>query len=115
MEAAGSPDAVGANNAVEAASGDGEALRRRADAAVDLVAGGVLAPELALSFVVWPSQAVAEASQTGPRPFQERLADAVDLVAQGHGQATAGEAFGVGRYGIQGRLAESDLQMRLRL
>jgi hypothetical protein len=100
---------------VEAVNGDEGALGRRADAARDLVATGLLEPALALSFVVWPSAAVDEASRTGPRPSQDRVADAVELVAEGVGQARAGEAFGVGRYPIQETLRERDLQMRLRV
>ena len=96
-------------------SADTKALERRADAARQLVAAGQLEPELALSFVLWPSPQLVEASHTGPRSFRDRLADAMALVSEGHGQATAADMLGVGRYGIQDALRDHDLQMRLRV
>jgi hypothetical protein len=51
--------------------------------------------------------AVTEASGSGPRPFEQRVADAVELVAEGVGQQKASDRFGVGRYGIQENAARA--------
>lgn len=96
-------------------SAETKPLECRALAAIELITTGQVDPALALSYIVWPSVKLNTASQQGPRPSRERLADAINLVAQGHGQAKRADQFGVGRYGIQEALRDNDLQMRLRV
>lgn len=102
-------------NVPQELSAETQAVERRATAARELITAGQVDPELALSYTVWPSLKLNTASQRGPRPSRERVNDAVDLVAQGIGQAKAAERFGVGRFPIQEHLRDSDLQMRLRV
>ena len=66
-----------------------------------------------MSYVVWPSSRLAEASAQGARPQAQRLADALELVAEGTGQAKAAEQLGLYRWLIQEALREDDLQKRL--
>jgi hypothetical protein len=96
-------------------SAETQAIERRACAAIELISAGQVDPHLALSYIVWPSVKLNAASEQGPRPSRERVADALDLVAQGTSQHKAAEQFGVGRFPIQEHLRESDLQMRLRV
>jgi hypothetical protein len=92
---------------------DPDALSRRIDAAIGLVRAREIDPPLALSYVVWPSPRLAEASAQGARPQPQRLAAALELVAEGTGQAKAAEQLGLYRWLIQEALRENDLPLRL--
>jgi hypothetical protein len=92
---------------------DEVALARRVEAAVQLVKAHEVDPELALSYVAWPSSRLAEASTQGARPQAQRLAAALELVAEGTGQAKAAAQLGLYRWLIQGALRENDLPLRL--
>jgi hypothetical protein len=98
---------------VELQAHDPEALSRRVEAAIGLVRAREVDPPLALSYVVWPSSRLAEASAQGARPQAQRLADALELVAEGTGQAKAAEQLGLYRWLIQEALRENDLPLRL--
>jgi hypothetical protein len=89
------------------------ALKHRSEAMLGLICARELDPELGLSYVVRPSAQIEQASEQGPRPYGERLEDALELVAEGAAQWEAGEKLGTGRFGIQQALRERDLQMRL--
>lgn len=92
---------------------DPEALSRRVDAALQLVKARELDPRLAPSYVVWPTQSVAAASEQGAPPQPDRLADALELLAAGTPQAQAAEQLGLYRWAIQEALRLRDLPLRL--
>ena len=84
-----------------------DALRVREAAAIDLVAHGLLDSDLALAYVVWPTDKVlvasdAVADQGGPKArTEEQRVRALELVDAGWSWAAAGREIGVPKTTVQ--------------
>jgi len=81
-------------------SGDDTAIQARAEAARQLIATGEFSPEVALSYVVWPTASLADIPGRMEHDASIRQR-ALELVDAGLSQAQAGAAVGVPRTTIQ--------------